>query len=164
MSDLDDQLKGMLDQYDTAQKGRNQNLKAEVNAEDAWVAEFDKVRSTIIRPTMEKLGDKIRLRDHDINIVEQQFRRDNRAIPVEASIRMDLYLATERTRTGIGLDKRPYLMFTTHHRSQMVHVSFCDMTSTGGGTHREGEYPLQSISAFFVQEKFIALFNRLVKK
>ena len=48
---------------------------------------------------VEKLGKEIEARGHDFLIVEREFRRGNRAIPDEASIRIDLYLAGEKTRT-----------------------------------------------------------------
>src|SRR6185436_8555147 len=96
--------------------------------EDKWVARFEDIRRTVIKPTLEKLGEQIRTREHDFNIVETKFRRDNRAIPDEASIRMDIYLATERTRTNVGADRRPHIAFTTHHRSEMVQVTICDIT------------------------------------
>jgi hypothetical protein len=164
MSGTDEELNGLLDQFEKNQKGKAQGRRAAVTEEDKWIAKFEEVRRNVIRPTLEKLGEQIRKRDHDFNIVETQFRRDNRAIPDEASIRMDIYLATERTRTGIGMDRRPFLGFTTHHRSEMVQVTVSDMTASGGVISKIGEYPLESIDAFLVREKFIVVWNRLLHK
>lgn len=136
----------------------------ELSAEDTWVVKFDEVRRKVIRPTLESLGEQIRQREHDFNIVETAFVRENRAIPVEATIRMDIYLATERTRTVIGMDRRPFLGFTTHHRSEMVQVSICDITARGGVISKIGEYPLDKVDAALVREKFIALFKRLLSQ
>jgi hypothetical protein len=159
---MDDELKGLLDGLKKNHKTNVKTRQEELSAEDAWVAKFDELRRTVIRPTLEKLGEQIRSQEHDFNIVEVQFNRQNRAIPIEASIRMDIYLATERTRTGIGTDRRPFLGFTTHHRSEMVQVSICDITARGGVISKIGEYPLDKVDAVLVREKFIALFKRLL--
>lgn len=164
MSDIEDDFKGVLDQFEDAQKGKSTGVSEEVRAEDAWVARYDELRRKVIRPTMENLGAQLQKRGHDVNIVEQQFRRDNRAIPMEASIRMDIYLATERTRTSIGMDRRPHVAFTTHHRSQMVQVFVCDMTSQGGVISKIADLPLEKIDAIYVKDKFVTLFNRLMKR
>ena len=161
---MDEELKGLLDNLEKGNKSDVRGRKEALSAEDAWVAKFDEVRRKVIRPTLESLGGQLRLRDHDFNIVETPFRRENRATPDEASIRMDLYLATERTRTGIGMDRRPFLGFTTHHRSQTVQVTICDITSKGGVVSKIGEFPLEKVDAVLVREKFIALFKRLLSQ
>src|SRR5258708_1995153 len=131
----DTELSGLLDKLDKTQKDSSKSKAAAIKAEDAWVAKFEKLKSEVIRPTFEALGLKVRAREHDYNIVETQFlRADNRALPIEASIRIDLYLNNERTRTIIGQDRRPGLAFSTHHRSQTVQVTICDITSRGGVT------------------------------
>ena len=93
-----------------------------------------------------------------------QFRRDNRAVPDEASIRMDIYLSTDRTRTGIGMDRRPCLLFKTHHRSKLVHLILSDMTDRGGQISKEGEYTLEQVNDVLIKEKFILLFHRLMSR
>jgi hypothetical protein len=77
---------------------------------------------------------------------------------------MDLYLSTDRTRTGIGMDRRPYIQFKTHHRSKLVHLIVSDMTDRGGEVSKEGEYPLEKVDATLIKEKFILLFQRLMRK
>lgn len=161
---MDDELKGLLDSLKASQKSNVQVRQKELSAEDAWVAKFDELRRKVIRPALEALGEQIRQQDHDFNIVETPFIRENRAIPVEATIRIDIYLATERTRTVIGADRRPFLGFTTHHRSEMVQVSICDITARGGVISKIGDYPLDKVDAALVREKFIALFKRLLSQ
>ena len=159
---MDAELKTLLDKLDTSTKSRKKDRAQALTEEDKWVAKFEEVKRTVIKPALEKLGEQIRTRDHDFNIVETKFKRENRAIPDEASIRMDIYLSTERTRTNVGADRRPHLAFTTHHRSEMVQVTICDITSKGGVVSKIGEFPLDKIDAELVRSKFIALFNRLL--
>lgn len=135
---------------------------AKVSPEDAWVARFNTQREKVIRPTMELLGKEVERRGHDFHIVQRDFRRGNRAIPDEASIRIDLYLADEKTRTKINADRRPHLGFTTNHKTQTVQVILCDITSKGGVESKVGDFPLEKIDAMFVRDKFVALFKRLV--
>jgi len=161
---MDQDLKVLLDRLDSSQKNKKQGRAKALTEEDAWVGKFEEVRRKVIKPTLESLGEQIRTRDHDFNIVETKFRRDNRAIPDEASIRIDIYLSNERTRTGVGMDRRPHVAFTTHHRSEMVHVTICDITSKGGVVSKIGEFPLEKIDAALVRDKFIALFNRLLSQ
>ena len=159
---MDEELKGLLDSLKEGHKTNVKGREKALSAEDAWVAKFDELRRKVIRPTLESLGGQIRQREHDFNIVETPFLRENRAVPVEAVIRMDIYLATERTRTGIGTDRRPFVAFTTHHRSKVVQVSICDITAKGGVISQIGEYPLDKVDAALVRDKFIALFKRLL--
>ena len=158
----DDDLGGLLENYSKANKDGGGGRKVAVKAEDEWVEKFNSIRKNVIRPTMEALGKEIQKREHDFNIVETNFRRDNRAIPDEATIRMDVFLDTERTRTLIGLDRRPHLLFQTHHRSERVHCIVCDITSRGGVVSKIGEYPLEAINAALVKQQFVVLFKRLI--
>lgn len=164
MTTTDKELNGLLDKLEVTHKVTAKVREEAISAEDAWVASFDELKRTVIRPALESLGAQIRARDHDFNIVEVAFRRDNRAIPIEASIRIDIYLNTERTRTGIGMDRRPFLGFTTHHRSEMVQVTICDVTAKGGVVSKIGDYPIDKVDKVLIREKFIALFNRLLKQ
>ena len=161
----DQELSVLLDKLEKGRKDNAQDKAHATKAEDAWVVKFDKAKHDVIRPTLEALGEEIRKREHDFNIVEVPFRRDdNRAVPIESSIRIDIYLANERTRTVIGQDRRPHLAFATHHRSQMVQVTICDITSHGGVVSKIGDFPLEKVDAAFVKDKFIALFKRLIKQ
>lgn len=164
MSEIDNEVGGVLEAFNSSLTKQKRDVEAAMKAEDEWVAAFDAKKEKLIRPTMEALGVKLRAKEHDYNIVETQFRRDNRAIPDESSIRMDLYLSTDRTRTGIGMDRRPYIQFKTHHRSQKVHMYVSDMTDRGGTISKEGEYPLDKLDDVLIKEKFILLFHRLMRK
>ena len=164
MSEIDNEVGGVLERFNKSLTSKKQAIEDAMKEEDVWIASFDQKRKAVIRPTMEALGEKLRAKEHDFNLVETQFRRDNRAIPDEASIRMDLYLSTDRTRTGIGMDRRPYLQFKTHHRSKLVHLIVSDMTDRGGEVSKEGEYPLEKIDHVLIKEKFILLFQRLMRK
>lgn len=164
MAAMDEELKGLLDGLKEGHKTNVKGREKSLSAEDTWVAKFDALRRKVIRPTLEALGEQIRQREHDFNIVETPFLRENRAVPIEASIRMDIYLATERTRTVIGQDRRPFVSFTTHHRSELVQVTICDITAKGGVVSKIGEFPLDKVDAALVREKFIALFKRLLSQ
>ena len=113
---------------------------------------------------LEALGKEIEKRGHDFLIAEREFRRGNRAIPDEASIKIDIYLADEKSRTKINADRRPGLSFVTKHKTQMVQVLISDITSRGGSDSKIGEFPLEKVDTAFVRDKFIALFKRLVSK
>ena len=114
-------------------------------------------------PAFQSLGQEIRKREHDFNIVQLPFKRfDDRPMPQESMIRIDIYLANERTRTVINADRRPYLMFESHHRSQKVHVTLCDITSRGGVDSKIGDFFVEEIDGQFVKNKFVALFKRLL--
>ena len=164
MSEIDNEVGAALQRFNDSQTKKAKDVEAAMREEDEWVKAFDQRRNKVIRPTLEALGAKLQAKEHDFNIVETQFRRDNRAVPDEASIRMDIYLATDRTRTGVGMDRRPCLLFKTHHRSKMVHLIVSDMTDRGGEISKEGEYPLEQVSDVLIKEKFILLFQRLMRK
>ena len=155
-----DDLSSLLDRLDGAKPAPT----AKVSPEDAWVAKFNEHRAKVIRPTLELLGAEIERRGHDFLIVEKEFRRGNRAIPDEASIRIDLYLADEKSRTKINADRRPHLGFTTHAKTQVVRVTLCDITSKGGVESKVGDFTLDKVDTMFVRDKFVALFKRLVGK
>jgi hypothetical protein len=158
----DHELSGLLDKLD---KGGKVEKEQAAKEEDSWVMKFDLHKVKVIRPTLEKLGAEIRAREHDFNIVDKPFKRlPTSPLPQEASIRMDIYLGNERTRTVINADRRPYLGFTTHHRSQMVQVTICDITSRGGVESKIGDFPLETIDAGFIRDKFVALFKRLLSQ
>ena len=158
----DKTLSGLLEKFEKKAKSTVDKNQAE-KAEEAWVAKFEDMKRKVLRPTMEMLGQEVRKREHDFNIVELPFKRfDTRPMPQESSIRIDIYLANERTKTVINAERRPYLKFETHHRSQMVQVTICDVTSRGGVESKIGDFTIDQIDAGFVKDKFVALFKRLL--
>ena len=156
-----DELSSLLDSLD---KSITVPGAAKAAPEDAWVAKFNDHRAKVIRPALEALGKELEKRGHDFLIVEREFRRGNRAIPDEASIRIDIYLADEKTRTKINADRRPHLGFHTHAKTQMIQVTICDITSKGGIESKIGSFPVDKVDVAFIREKFVALFKRLLSK
>jgi hypothetical protein len=154
-----DELSSLLDKLDG-----NKPTTQKANPEDEWVAKFNEHRAKVIRPTLEALGKEIEKRGHDFLIVEREFRRGNRAIPDEAQIRIDIYLADEKSRTKINADRRPGLGFVTKHKTQMVQVMISDVTSRGGVESKVAEVPMDKVDVNLIREKFVALFKRLVAK
>jgi hypothetical protein len=164
MSEIDNEVGAALQRFNDSLSKKSKDVEQAMREEDEWIAAFNERRKKVIRPTMDALGEKLRAKEHDYNLIETEFRRDNRAVPDEASIRMDIYLATDRTRTGIGMDRRPCLLFKTHHRSKLVHLIVSDMTDRGGEINKEGEYPLEKVDEVLIKEKFILLFHRLMRR
>ena len=157
-----DELSSLLDSLDV--KKSHAPAASKVSPEDAWIARFNTLRDNVLRPTMEQLGKEIEARGHDFHIVSKDFRRGNRAVPDEASIRIDIYLDDEKSRTKINADRRPHVGFTTHSKTQMVQVTLCDITSRGGVESKVGDFPIDKVDAQMVKDKFIALFKRLLSK
>src|SRR5258706_7291733 len=122
-----DPLAALLDSYE-GKAGPTGSTPKE-NPEDAWVVKFNEHKLKVISPTLEMLGKEIENRGHDFLIAEKDFRRGNRAVPDEGEIRIDLYLADEKTRTKINADRRPGLGFMTHVKTQMIQVTISDITS-----------------------------------
>ena len=158
-----DTLKGMLDKFGKVSKPAAQDKPPSGNPQDAWIARFDDLKRKVIRPTFEALGKELRANEHDFNIIEFPFKRlDTRPMPQESSIRMDIYLSNEKTKTVINAEKRPYLKFETNHKAQTVQVTICDVTSRGGIESKIGDFPLERIDASFIKEKFVAVFKRVL--
>ena len=155
-----DELDSLLDRLE----GNKKTAATAASPEDAWVAKFNDHRSKVILPTLEALGAEIDKRGHDFLISEREFRRGNRAIPDEAQIRIDIYLADEKTRTKINADRRPGLTFVSNHKAQSIQVLISDITSRGGVESKIGEFPIEKVDTAFIRDKFIALFKRLVAK
>lgn len=157
-----DDLSALLDGYNA--KTGSTGSTPKVSPEDAWVAKFNEHKAKVIRPTLEALGKEIESRGHDFLIAERDFRRGNRAIPDEGYVRIDIYLADEKTRTKINADRRPHLGFHTHVKTQMVQVTICDITSRGGVESKIGAFPIDKVDTPFIRDKFVALFKRLLSK
>src|SRR5204863_6622061 len=71
----DSTLKGLLDKLgNSAAPSPKEKTQAE-NAEEAWIAKFEDRKRKVIRPTFEALGQEVRKREHDFNIIEFPFKR-----------------------------------------------------------------------------------------
>jgi hypothetical protein len=161
----DKELGGLLDKLGKKPKDDARKPAQAAQPGDAWIAKFNEHKQKVIRPTLEKLGAEIRAKEHDFNIVDTPFKRhEMNPRPTEASVRMDLYLNTERTRTMIGQDRRPHLAFTTNHKNEMVEVTICDITSRGGIASKIGDFAIEQVDAAFIRDKFVALFKRIVSQ
>lgn len=155
-----DDLGSLLDSYQD-----NQTKKEEPKTpEELWVDKFYAHRAKVLKPALEALGREVEKRGHDFAVVETDFRKGNRAVPDEASIKIVLYLSNEKTRTKINADRRPHLAFYTVSKRSMVAVTICDITSRGGTESKIGEFILEGVDVNFVRDKFVALFKRLVGK
>jgi hypothetical protein len=156
-------LSGLLDKFEKSAKSSAQDLSQAEKEEMSFIAKFETLRSKVIFPAFQLLGDEIRKRGHDFNVIQLPFKRlDTRPLPQEASVRIDIYLDNERTRTVINADRRPYLKFETHHRARVVQVTICDITSRGGVESKIGDFEIAQIDGAFVKEKFVALFKRIL--
>jgi hypothetical protein len=159
----DKTLSGLLDKFEKKAKPSIHEKTQAEKAEETWIAKFENHKAKVLFPALEQLGQEVRKREHDFNIVQQPFKRiETRPMPQESSIRIDIYLANERTRTVINADRRPYLKFETHHRSQMVQVTICDITSRGGVESKIGDFTIDQVDSPFVKDKFVALFKRIL--
>src|SRR5688572_17025647 len=155
-----DDLDSLLDKLE----GTKSASTAAASPEDAWVAKFNDHRAKVIRPALEALGKEIEKRGHSSTSAESEFSRGNRAIPDKTQLRIDIYLADEKSRTKINANRRPGLTFITKHKAQLVQVMISDITSRGGNDSKIGEFPLDKIDTAFIRDKFVALFKRLVAK
>ena len=161
-----DDLDELLNRFDDRNKKHRSGQATEQSDEELFVAEFEKMRATSIKPTLINLGNKIRERGHDYAFREGQFTppRGSRTQPDEAFIRMQIYLSNEEKPESGDDDRRCYLMFRTDSKKKMVQVIASDLTSTGGEVTKEGEFMVQQFTPMYTQEKFVHLFRRLSKK
>ncbi len=60
MSEIDNEVGGVLERFNNSLTSKKQAIEEAVKAEDEWVAAFDQKRKSVIRPTMEALGEKLR--------------------------------------------------------------------------------------------------------
>jgi hypothetical protein len=159
----DKTLSGLLDKFEKKANPSAQEKSQAEKEEEAWIAKFENHKAKVILPALQALGQEVRKREHDFNVVQQPFKRiDTRPMPQESSIRIDIYLANERTRTVINAERRPYLKFESHHRSRKAQVTICDITSRGGVESKIGDFDIEQVDSQFVKDKFVALFKRLL--
>ena len=163
---FDDQLNSLLDDYEKGQAGKRDNREAALNAEAQFIANFVEVRAKELRPAMEKLGAKLRQRDHDYSITEGDFRPPHgaRAEPDEAFIKMTVYLAHLKDRSRTEASKVPYINFVSDHRHKKIRISVSDYTEVGGSVTKMGEFDIKQLNSVFLGEKFLFLFQRLARK
>jgi hypothetical protein len=163
---FEDQLNDLLDVYEKGQAGKRDNRETALNEEAQFIATFLDVRKNELRPAMEKLGGKLRQRDHDYSITEGDFRPPHgaRAEPDEAFIKMSVYLSHLKDRTRSEHSKVPYINFISDHRNKKIKISISDYTETGGSVTKMGEFDIKQLNAIFLGEKFLFLFQRLAHK
>jgi hypothetical protein len=161
-----DDLNELLDRFDARYEKRQSGLSTEQSDEEIFIAEFEKMRSTSIKPTLTQLGDKIKARGHDYAFREGTFTppRGSRTQPDEAFLRMQIYLSNEGKPEAGDDDRRCYIMFRTDSKKKVVQIVASDLTSTGGEVTKEGEFMVQQFTPIYVTEKFVHLFRRLSKK
>jgi hypothetical protein len=161
-----DELDDLLNRFDDRNKKRSAGQGEAVTDEEAFVAEFETARKTIIKPTLVKLGEQVKPRGHSYALREGEFKRayGSRPLPDEAFIRMQIYLSNEGPPEMGDDDRRAYIMFKTNFRTRKVEMIVSDLTATGGETQKEGEFMVNQFTPMFVQEKFVHLFRKLSKK
>ena|SRR5687768_6422537 len=163
---FEDQLNAALEAYEKGQAGKRDNRETALNEEMQFLANFVTVRAKEIRPALQKLGNKLRERDHDYSITEGDFKPPHgaRAAADEAYIRMSIYLSHLKDRTRTEHSKVPYIHFETDHRIRKVKISVSDFTDAGGSITKLGEFDVTQLNPIFIGEKFLFLFVRLARK
>jgi hypothetical protein len=163
---FDQALDTLFEKYEKNQGERVENRETALTEEAQFIENFYVVRSRDLRPMLEKMGHKLQARDHDYSLTEGDFQppHGSRAQADEAFLKMSIFLAHLKDRTRTHFSKIPYISFTTDHRKRKVAVHTSDFTETGGQVVKEGDYDLNQLSPMFVQEKFLQLFTRLIRK
>ena len=163
---FDDQLDTLFEAYDRTQEGKRDNREDALTEEAQFIGQFVATRADVLRPTLEKLGSKLRLRDHDYSITEGDFRPPHgaRAMADEAFVKMFIFLSHLKDRSRTEAAKIPYVSFTTDHRTKKILVQTSDYTEAGGSVTKHGMYDINQMSSLFVQEKFLFVFQRLARK
>lgn len=163
---FDAKLDSLFEAYDRTQEGKRDNREEALSEEAQFLANFVSTRANILRPAMEKLGSKLRLRDHDYSITEGDFRPPygSRAQADEAFIKMFIFMSHLKDRSRHAESKIPFISFTTEHRTRKVIVHTSDYTESGGSVTKHGAYDLNQMSNLFVEEKFLFVFRMLARK
>ena len=163
---FDEQLDSLFEAYDKGQAGKRDNRENALTEEAQFLASFVEARENVIRPTLEKLGSKLRARDHDYSINEGYFKppHGSRAAADEAFIRMRIFMSHLKDRTRTEASRIPFISFTTDHRLRKVIIHTSDYTEVGGSVTKLGQFDINQLNPIFIQEKFLFLFSQLARK
>src|SRR5258706_858985 len=78
----DKTLSGLLDKFEKTAKPSTQEKTQAEKTEEAWIAKFENHKAKVLFPALQQLGQEVRKREHDFNIVQQPFKRiDTRPRP-----------------------------------------------------------------------------------
>lgn len=126
MLSLDDprfRLNNLLERYDALVTRAEPPLPAAQAQREAIAESFDQLVRDIIRPAMEEIGNELKRRGHDYEML----------IAPGSHITMNLYPASIVQRPAYAAPCIPYVSFTTDVRTARVHVVQSTMMPDGRG-------------------------------
>lgn len=169
--DIKLELDSVLDSYERSTKRGAEGTNRKKEGALAFVEEFYRIRESIIWPTMLEVGELLSKKGHDTRVDQTDDDLDPSGTGVEGSITMFFY------PYGIGFDSSrandyPFIRFVASRYSSAVwlHVNtwipgrkVTDIGFTPGSSGPRGEYPLEALTAEFVQREVVSVVKEVFR-
>jgi hypothetical protein len=158
------QLDQLLDDYDQ-KRAEAQRLEQKIKEdEQAFLAAFKKVCDTIIRPCMQEVGETLRRRGHDYQIMEEEeaLGRDGTARAPRIIINI-LPARPDNPKARHGLSPALALAASKRKRKVRIHTRSM-MPNQSGWSGLRGECDLAQVSPAMVEMELIMLLREVFAK
>jgi hypothetical protein len=158
-------LARVLDHYDAAHAQAETHAQDTQTAQDDLLQAFRQLCTTVIRPSMDAIGQVLHTRGHAYTIVEADGTPDAHGTPTE--VRIAMYLLpwpAGAPSTPRVLEHCPHIAFTPdpYWRRIVVHTRTTTPTqrALSGG---RGEYALSQVTAALVEQELVKVIEGMLE-
>jgi hypothetical protein len=116
------ELSTLLDNYDRRLKEKREREKEAREEEEAFLKDFRRLRSDVIKPVLEQIGSQLKDRGHDYSIEDGETTKDTEGRTLDAYIRINIF-PSEAKRYEYSPGLAPFISFSAIRLKKIVMIS-----------------------------------------
>jgi hypothetical protein len=153
-------IEGILDGFNSRVEAARREAERRMIERRIFLAEFSERMRTVIRPTMEQVGDLLTSRGHEFEITEEEESVEANGKTANAAITLRIYPYAERpAHTQLGGCPHLAIRANSPRNTIYVHESIM-MPGSGGHAGTAGEYELDAVTADMVEQHILSVLVR----
>lgn len=159
-------LDDLMDRYEQALKRGTQIREKQEKEDDGFLAQFEQIRKSVIRPVMEDMGNALKTRGHDYDVSEAD--RFSESTGVGGRINLACKISMEIFSAGIDRvsytsANTPLISFTASSSKKRVLIHASNMTpGREGRSGPHGELDMKEITREKVEVMILELIGEIL--
>ena len=153
--ETESELDGLLDRYDKELAKRSEQREAAGQEQEAFLEEFKRIKTDMIRPVMQRIGDKLKERGHRCQIFEEEESADYQGKINNAKITMKIVPAGNERTSLLSPDASSVSFIANKYTKKIRAHTYISMVNGGGHGGSAGEIDLNGLTSMMV-ERLIA--------
>ncbi len=157
-------LDALMSKYDQRIAEAQQKRKQGEREEKAFLTEFRRLRTEVIRPVMEDIGNQLRKDNHEFQIFEGEESEYSEGVRQDVYITMNVY-PKDINRSDFGSTSTPFIRFYADKYKERISINGSSMMpGRGGSSLGYGEFETMKVTIDVVESKILEVLERIFER